>query len=305
MAEVEDVAAAFAVAMQNTAHFGADGFGRAEQGGRVEVALQRHLAAHVLPCLIEVYRRIQAERVGATFGHQLEPLAAAFGKQDNGHAAAFVFAGEAADDLAHIGQAELGESSVGEQAAPGVENLHGLGAGGDLFVQIGGYGLGGDVEDAVQQLGAAVEAVQRAVDGGNGVEYIAQLGHIGHLQRGNVGFALQRAGKFGPFAFGKIEAQAHGVGHGEDVGEEDGGIEAEAVDGLEGYFSRQLGVFAQIQKAACTGAYSAVFGQVAPGLAHEPHGGVGNGLFGEGAQEGVVLQGGHGGVCVVWMGGES
>ena len=204
-------------------------------------------------------------------------MAAAFGKQDNGHAAAFVFAGKAADDLAHIGQAEFGESGVGKQAAPGVENLHGLGTGGDLFVQIGGYGLGGDVEDVVQQLGAAVEqgfdlaeflaaaafhhitgegegaagkadqrhaAVQRAADGGNGVEYIAQFGHIGHLQCGNVGFVLQWAGKLGAFAFGKIEAQAHGIGHGEDVGEEDGGVKAEAVDGLEGYFGGQLSVFA-------------------------------------------------------------
>ena len=80
------------------------------------------------------------------------------------------------------------------------------------------------------------------------------------MQRGNIGFVLQRVGKFRAFAFGKIEAQAHGIGHGEDVGEEDGGIEAEAVDGLEGYFGGQLGVFAQIQKAACTGAYGAVFG---------------------------------------------
>ena len=39
MTEVEDVAAAFAVAVQNTAYFSTDGFGRAEQGGRVEVAL--------------------------------------------------------------------------------------------------------------------------------------------------------------------------------------------------------------------------------------------------------------------------
>ena len=39
VAEVEDMAAAFAVAVQNTVYFGADGFGRAEQGGRVEVAL--------------------------------------------------------------------------------------------------------------------------------------------------------------------------------------------------------------------------------------------------------------------------
>jgi hypothetical protein len=46
---------------------------------------------------------------------------------------------------------------MGQHAAPGVEDHHGLGAGFDLGVEVGGDGLGGDAEDVVHEVGAAVE----------------------------------------------------------------------------------------------------------------------------------------------------
>ena len=149
-----------------------------------------------------------------------------------------------------------------QYTAPGIENLYRLRAVFDLGVEIVGNGLGGDVENTVQELGAGVHhgfkgapffaaaafdhiagqgegaagkadqrhaAVERTADGGDGVKHIAQLVHIGHRQRGDVGFVLQRFFKFGAFAFGKIQPQAHGVGHGQDVGKQDGGVQIEAI----------------------------------------------------------------------------
>ena len=56
-----------------------------------------------------------------------------------------------------VGQAELLERAVGEHAAPAVEDHHRLRAGVDLRVQVGRHRVGVDGEDAVHQVGPAVE----------------------------------------------------------------------------------------------------------------------------------------------------
>ena len=63
---------------------------------------------------------------------------------------------------------------------------------------------------------------------------------------------------------------AQRIRHYQDVGEQDRGIEAVASDGLQGGFRRELGRIAELEKVSCLAAQRAIFGQVAPGLAHQP-----------------------------------
>ncbi len=73
------------------------------------------------------------------------------------------------------------------------------------------------------------------------------------------------------FAVGEVEAEAHRVGHRQDVGEQDRRVEREARERLQRDFARELRVSSQsVEKTAGTGARRAVLGQVAAGLAHHP-----------------------------------
>lgn len=62
------MAAAVSVAGQDTCDLGADGFGRTEEGGRVEVALQGDLVADAAACFADVARPVQAQCVCADLG---------------------------------------------------------------------------------------------------------------------------------------------------------------------------------------------------------------------------------------------
>ena len=60
VSEVEDMAAAVSVVGKDARDFGADGFGRAKEGKRVEVALQGDLVADAAACFADVARPVQA-----------------------------------------------------------------------------------------------------------------------------------------------------------------------------------------------------------------------------------------------------
>ena len=163
--------------------------------------------------------------------------------------------------MADVFEAELFKRCIAQNTAPSIENLHGLRACVDLGVEVGSNGLGVGVEDFVQQIGARVHhgfdgaelfaaaafdhiageceraageaderyaAVQCFADGSYRVENILQFFHIGNLQLGDVCFVLQGAFEFRAFAFGKVQSQAHGVGDGQDVGEQNRRIQIEA-----------------------------------------------------------------------------
>ena len=97
----------------------------------------------------------------------------------------------------------------------------------------------------------------------------------------------QGVGEFRTFTFDEMQAQTHGVGHSEDVGKQDRGIEIKACQGLQGDFAGQLRRFGQRQETAGTLARGAVFGQVATGLAHDPDRRGVHGLAPQRAQEAV------------------
>ena len=68
------------------------------------------------------------------------------------------------------------------------------------------------------------------------------------------------------------EAQilADRVGDDEDVGKQDRAVEGEAAERLERDLGRGLGIVDQVEEAALARPQRAIFGQIAPGLAHQP-----------------------------------
>src|SRR5207245_10814074 len=66
-------------------------------------------------------------------------------------------------------------------------------------------------------------------------------------------------------------------------------IERKARDRLQGHLAREFGRLAQIDEAAGARARGAIFGQIAPGLAHDPHRRCIDGFAPECAQETIVI----------------
>ncbi len=151
--------------------------------------------------------------------------------------------------------------------------------------------VGGQGPGAAGEADQGHAAVERAADGGDRVEDVAQLVHVGHGEGADVGLGAHGLLEPGALTEREVQAQAHGVGDGEDVGEEDGRVERVALQRLQGDFGGVVDVGGQAHEAAGLGARGAVLGQVAAGLPHQPHGGVVGGLAQAGAQETVVLQG--------------
>ncbi len=83
------------------------------------------------------------------------------------------------------------------------------------------------------------------------------------------------------------DAEPDGRGRHDDVGVQDGGVDAVAPDGLEGDLHRPIGVGDGIEDRSGA-AHLVVLGQRAAGLSHEPDGGGVDGLASAGAEEAGV-----------------
>ena len=92
-------------------------------------------------------------------------------------------------------------------------------------------------------------------------------------------------GKARAFAGLERDGLAQRVRDDEDVAEDDGGVEAEAADGLQRDFRRLRRVVAERQEIGRRGAQFAVLGQITAGLPHEPDGRAREGLSIENAHE--------------------
>ncbi|RMU66035.1 hypothetical protein ALP29_05221, partial [Pseudomonas syringae pv. avii] len=306
VAEVEHVATAFAVASEDASDFGTDRFRLGVKHGGVHVALQRDLVAHATAGFADIAGPIQAQGIGPGIGDAFQPQAAALGEHDHRHFTAFVFADQAADDLAHVGQGELLVRRRRQVAAPGVENLYRLGARHDLAVEVGGDRLRQLVQQQVHGLRVVVEhglglaevfrraafdhvggqgpwaarkadqrhtAVKLAADGAHGVHHVAQVFvWIRDRQGFDIGQGADDFLEARAFAGFEVQALAHGVGDGEDIGEEDGRVQLwVAVQRLHRDFAGERRIHAQAHEIARIGATGAVFRQVATGLTHHPH----------------------------------
>jgi hypothetical protein len=79
-----------------------------------------------------------------------------------------------------------------------------------------------------------------------GVAHVTQRAFHLHLRKGiDIGLRLNATMKARALAFDKMQAQAQGVRHGEDVREENRRIKAIPIDRLQGHFAGQFGRFAQ------------------------------------------------------------
>ena len=224
----------------------------------------------------------------------------------------------------HVLQGEVAVIPRGQHAAPGVEHHDGLGTGLDLGIEIPDHAVGQLVQQQVQCLrlgihhlldlgeglgaaplhhvggqgpGTAGEADQRhfalelAAYGAHRIHHVAELvfrirnGQRLHVSHGFDGSLEARA-----FTLFEIETQPHGVGHGQDVGEEDGGIERITAQGLQGDFTSQLGVAAQGHEVPRDGAGRLVFRQITASLAHHPYWCHVHVLAQQGTQVSIVLQ---------------
>jgi hypothetical protein len=137
-------------------------------------------------------------------------------------------------------------------------------------------------------------ALQFGANLGDRIEYIAQAVEVGRAQCLHRRLVAQGALELRPFAVGEIQAEAHRVGHRQDVGEQDGGVQRVARQRLQRDFGRVIRVLRKAQERTGAGAGGAVFGQVAASLAHQPEWCVIGRLAQQRAQESVVLECGEG-----------
>ncbi len=191
----------------------------------------------------------------------------------------------------------------GELARPGVEELHGVGAGSDLEGEHVRGDVGEEIEELPQRPGVAshhrlqrreapgsaaldevggerprrpAEAEHRRAAADLPLEPRQDFSREGDLGGGiEAGEPLDRRGGADGLgqrraAVAELDAGAHGRDGNENVREEDHAVGIEAPEGLEGDFRRQLDRAAELHERHLL-PHVPVFGQVAPGLAHHPH----------------------------------
>ena len=95
---------------------------------------------------------------------------------------------------------------------------------------------------------------------------------------------------YGAFAGDELEVEAHGGEGKEEVGEDDGGVDAEALGGGDGDFGGDVGRAADVEEGVVL-ADGHVLRHVAAGLAEEPDGGAVDGLAEAGADEAAAALG--------------
>ena len=270
----------------------------------------------IAPALVERDAPVEADDFGSGFVHRRKQRSAVGAEINNGRAG-FLQAlhenGDVRQDVAAI-------VFHAEAADPAIENLDDIGAGSHL----GSGVLGGDIHQLAHQripVGGrvvhhllGVEIVARAAafdhvagesegrsaetDYGNfaremfryqahGFGDVAEFGgavgaELSHVFGGADGLLDDRA-----FSGGKMKGQAHDFEREQEVGEDDGGVDAEKFGGGDGDFGGEFGLLADFEQRMLL-ANGAILGHVASGLAHEPDGSVVDGLRLAGADEGRV-----------------
>src|SRR5262245_15304410 len=131
VAEVEDVAGPALGARENHARSPPDLGGRGEERGRVEIPLDADVGAEPPPALSEIDAPVEPDDVPARLAERLEKPGGPGSEVDHRHARR-----DRLDDRARVRQDERPVVVRAEGADPRVEELDGLGAGGDLPVQV-------------------------------------------------------------------------------------------------------------------------------------------------------------------------
>src|SRR3546814_1522754 len=83
------------------------------------------------------------------------------------------------------------------------------------------------------------------------IHHIAQFGlRIRHRQLRDRVLITHRTIEYRAFAFDEAQAETHCIGNRQDVGEQDRGIEAVAIERLQGHFAAQFRIAAQRHEVA-------------------------------------------------------
>lgn len=213
--------------------------------------------------------------------------------------------GEVLGDVGQVRLAELLEGLGAELAGPRVKDHDHLGAGLDLQREVLDTDLGNLLQERLGLLGVAVDprlALHEEL-GAAALDHVAEErpggaaesdeGHAaGELLAGEgdclvdvvelggnvdvlgqdlfvlpVGRRLERLGEVGALLVDHLDRHTEGLGHDEDVGEDDGGVEeaGEAFNGLQGQGAGDLGVTAAGEEVAGTLGF-VVLGEVAAGF---------------------------------------
>ena len=104
----------------------------------------------------------------------------------------------------------------------------------------------------------------------------------------DVGRGAHRRSEPGSLSLHELEPKPHRPGDGQDVGEEDGGVEREPAQRLQGDLAGELRRAAQREEAAGARPRRPVLREIAPGLAHEPDGSAVHGFSRQRPQQTVV-----------------
>ena len=102
--QIKDMPGALAVAVQYFLYLIPYALRRAVQHRRVEITLQGHAISRANPCIGQISCPVHTESVAASICHDVQPLAAIFGKQHNGHLASIGFTLQPINDLLHVVQ---------------------------------------------------------------------------------------------------------------------------------------------------------------------------------------------------------
>lgn len=132
-------------------------------------------------------------------------------------------------------------------------------------------------EVAKEGPGGTGKAKEGMVGGGlpklcdSGIDVVQFIRDILPIQGGSILGATDGTLDFGTISGHKLETCANGVGDHQDVREDNGGVQVEAPEGLEGGFGTQCGGPDQFKKGTVATQF-AVFGQKAARLSHQPDG---------------------------------
>ena len=192
-----------------------------------------------------------------------------------------------------------------QRAHPRVEELHGLRPRGDLPVEVVGRHVGEPGEEGVPRRALLAHEALRGEELARGpaldqvrgererrpreaderhllaerlpgephrLEHVAErIGDVDSGQAPHVLRAPHGAVDTRAVTSRELEADAERLEHEQDVGEEDGRVDAQPLDGLERHLRGGVGRLAQLEEPAA-GAQRPVLRHVPPRLPHQPHG---------------------------------
>jgi hypothetical protein len=130
-----------------------------------------------------------------------------------------------------------------------------------------------------------------AADQRHGIDHILQLPRrIRYAERGDIGRGAHGTLELGPLAGLEFQPEIHRMRNGENVREQNRGIQGISVDRLQGDLAGHIGIGAHGQEVSGARASRAIFRQIAARLAHEPNRPAWRRLAQQGAQQQIVLQ---------------